>query len=57
MDYVPALEQAEQEAEDAEMVDISDTFEYRLDRRIRDAAVAWAREHPGEVLRLAAQEQ
>ena len=27
-------------------------FEIRLDRRLRDAAWAWARQHPAEVLRL-----
>ena len=29
-------------------------FEVRLDDRIRDAAVTWAREHPGQALQLAA---
>jgi hypothetical protein len=53
MDYVPAFDRAEREAEAAGTVDTSDSFEYRLDRRMRDAAVAWAREHPADVLRLA----
>jgi 4-amino-4-deoxy-L-arabinose transferase-like glycosyltransferase len=30
------------------------TFEERLDNRIRDAAVAWVRQHPGQALQLAA---
>lgn len=29
-------------------------YEYRLDRRLRDEAIAWARDHPGEAMRLAA---
>ncbi len=29
------------------------TYEYRLNARLRDAAVAWASEHPVEVMRLA----
>jgi hypothetical protein len=31
----------------------ADTFEYRLDQRLRRAAVDWARQHPGRALRLA----
>jgi len=31
----------------------ADTLEYRLDRRLRDEALAWARRHPGRVLELA----
>tara|TARA_Y100001960_G_scaffold158193_1_gene166311 strand:+ start:349 stop:1674 length:1326 start_codon:yes stop_codon:yes gene_type:complete len=31
----------------------SDTYEFRLNARLRDASLAWARENPAEVLRLA----
>ncbi len=31
----------------------ADTLEYRLDRRLRDEALAWARHHPGRVVELA----
>jgi len=54
MSYVPAFEAEEREAEAKGSVDVEDTFEYRLNRRMRDAAVSWARENPGTVLRLAA---
>lgn len=53
MSYVPAFEAAERQAEADGAIDRHDTFEYRLDRRMRDAAVSWARQHPSEVLRLA----
>jgi hypothetical protein len=54
MSYVPDFEAAEQKAETEGLVDTRDPFEYRLDRRMRDAAVRWARQHPADVLRLAA---
>ncbi len=54
MSYVPAFEEAERQAEADGSVDTHESFEYRLDRRMRDAAVAWARQHPLDVLRLAA---
>ena len=53
MTFVPEFEAAERRAEADGTADMSETFEYRLDRRIRDAAVAWARAHPAEVVRLA----
>jgi hypothetical protein len=42
----------EQRAWDREHPDASGTFEARLDRRLRDAAVEWTSQNPGEVLRL-----
>ena len=33
--------------------DLSETFEYRLDQRKRDAALQWARDNPGRVVQLA----
>ncbi len=54
MSYVPAFEEAERQAEAEGIVNTGDTFEYRLDRRMREAAMSWARQHPLEVLKLAA---
>jgi len=45
---------AEQRQADAEPgADLHGLFEDRLDRRMRNAALDWAREHPGKVLALA----
>ncbi len=54
MSYVPEFLAQERQAEADGLVDTTDTFEYRLDRRMRDAAMDWAKQHPGDVLRLAA---
>ncbi|QDU95709.1 ArnT family glycosyltransferase [Lignipirellula cremea] len=53
MRFVPEFSAA-QRADDAAAGRSRDGFEYRLDRRLRDAAVAWARENPGQALGLAA---
>jgi 4-amino-4-deoxy-L-arabinose transferase-like glycosyltransferase len=50
MTFVPELTAAER-AVDAGPT--GDTFEYRLDRRMHDAAVAWAKANPGRVAELA----
>ncbi|NLX54822.1 MAG: hypothetical protein GXY58_06900 [Planctomycetaceae bacterium] len=42
-----------QKEEDAAAGRSQDGFETRLDRRLRDAALAWAQTHPGQVCRLA----
>lgn len=53
MYFVPAFDEAETREPAAAGGSPSDTFEYRLDRRLSAAAVAWARSHPGVVLQLA----
>ena len=53
MSYVSAFEREEREAEARGLADTDDTFEYRLNRRMRDAAVNWAKENPAIVVRLA----
>ncbi len=54
MSYVPAFEAAERKAEANGTIDDRDTFEYRLNQRMRDAAVSWAKQDPAAVVRLAA---
>jgi 4-amino-4-deoxy-L-arabinose transferase-like glycosyltransferase len=53
MAYVPHFIEIERRAEASGEANLEDPFEYRLDRRMRDAAVAWARENPSKALRLA----
>ena len=52
MRFVPEFVEAQHNS-DANRAE-SDGFEYRLDRRFRQAAWDWARENPGRVLQLAA---
>ncbi len=52
MSFVPRFTAA-QRAADAEAGLGPEGFEIRLDARLREAALAWAREHPAEVARLA----
>jgi len=54
MAFVGAFVVAEQEHPASGGGEPTDPFEYRLDRRLRNAAFDWAASHPGEVLRLAA---
>jgi len=53
MRFVPEF-LAEQQAADAAAGKVSGLFEDRLDRRLRDASINWARQNPGQVLHLAA---
>lgn len=54
MSFVPRFE-AQLRAADAEKLPApgNPPFEYRFDRLMRDEALRWAAEHPGQVLRLA----
>ncbi len=52
MSFVPVF-RAEQRAFDAQHPDAEGNFELRLDWRLRDAAVAWALDNPGQALGLA----
>ena len=53
MDFVPRF-MADQRAEDALAVQpLDDTFEVRLDRRMRSSSLAWAASNPLRVLQLA----
>lgn len=52
MEFVPGFVAEQQAADKAASSPPLDTFEERLDRRMRDASLAWARENPGRVLQL-----
>ncbi|HAY81430.1 MAG TPA: hypothetical protein DCY79_16625 [Planctomycetaceae bacterium] len=53
MDFVAPFYTAELALEASAEAPLPDVFEYRLDRRMRDAAVTYAREHPGRAIQLA----
>jgi len=53
MSFVPAMVEAEHREPAAAGGQPSDTFEYRLDRRMRTAAWHWAQSHPARVVQLA----
>ncbi|MCA9155011.1 MAG: hypothetical protein KDA38_09505 [Planctomycetales bacterium] len=55
MEFVPGFIDAQLAADRASLAagqTPPSTFEYRLDRRMRDAAIAWAAANPAEVVRL-----
>ena len=49
----PGDQDAHPESQPAQTGTAADTLEYRLDRRLRDEALAWARHNPGRVVELA----
>jgi hypothetical protein len=53
MRFVAAFVAEQRDADAQPSADLRGLFEVRLDQRIRDAAIAWARQHPREVLQLA----
>jgi hypothetical protein len=53
MDFVRRFEAEQRQAEQQPRANESDSLELRLDRRMRDDALAWARANPGAALRLA----
>lgn len=53
MQFVPRFVAAQQAADAQSQTPFTGTFEERLDRRMRDAALDWARKNPTLVLRLA----
>ena len=53
MYFVPSFWVEEVAIERAAREPFPDVFEYRLDRRMRDAAVTYAREHPARTIQLA----
>ena len=58
MDFVPEFRRLQREADEAAEAagkPLASTFEYRLDRRLRIAATAWASQHPRRVGELVLQ--
>jgi 4-amino-4-deoxy-L-arabinose transferase-like glycosyltransferase len=53
MEFVDEFRREQRVAEATTPTPLDSTFEYRLDRRMRAAAVAWASENPGRALELA----
>jgi len=54
MRFAPKFVAEQREADARHGAELDGTFEDRLDRRMRDAALGWAREHPGRVAELMA---
>ena len=53
MDFVRRYEAEQRQADGQSLGDRQESLERRLDRRMRDDAVAWARANPGRVVQLA----
>jgi hypothetical protein len=53
MEFVPRFIAEQRAVDAAQAVQPGDTFEERLDRRMREASLAWSRAHPGRVVELA----
>ncbi|GAA4423153.1 ArnT family glycosyltransferase [Bremerella cremea] len=53
MRYVPEFRQAQADADAAEDGPLPGTYESRLDDRMKQAAIKWARQNPGQVISLA----
>ncbi len=53
MQFVDSFRRQQQQADTVATLPLESTFEYRLDRRLRDAAIAWARTHPWNAAKLA----
>jgi 4-amino-4-deoxy-L-arabinose transferase-like glycosyltransferase len=53
MRFVSAFYREQQRADADHDGPLADTFEFRLDRRFRDASLAWVKQEPGKALRLA----
>jgi len=52
MSFVAAFHQAQQQEDARATKPLAGIYSQRLDNRMRDAAVAWVRTHPGEAARL-----
>lgn len=53
MSFVDEFVTAQQNADATTAGPLTGSFEERLDNRMRDAAVSWARKHPGDAIQLA----
>lgn len=53
MSFVPRFAELQRQADLSRGGPLESTFEYRLDRRMHEAAVDWARRHPLQAVRLA----
>jgi 4-amino-4-deoxy-L-arabinose transferase-like glycosyltransferase len=52
MTFVGRFGREQQEADRASQQPLDGSFEYRLDRRMKEAAIAWAKDNPGRFVQL-----